>query len=157
MRAIIGGADETFLQRMMLVLQDLLTGYLLLEDVSADRTYTTWKAGVDERLTALGTEVLYVVSDRANALIQLAEKGFECLSMPDCFHVVHEIVKSYSLAIGRRLRQAHKERKHVEEGLKRPLDDSEVQRHMETTRAEVQRCQEVHSAYRQHLETRSLT
>jgi len=70
---------------------------------------------VDERLTALGTEVLYVVSDRANTLIQLAEKGLECLSMPDCFHVVHEIVKSYALAIGRRLRQAHKERKHVEQ------------------------------------------
>src|SRR6266849_9416976 len=30
----IGGADETFLQRMMLVFQDLLTGYLLLDDES---------------------------------------------------------------------------------------------------------------------------
>ena len=112
---------------------------------------------MDERLTALGTEVLYVVSDRANALIQLAEKGLECLSMPDCFHVVHEIVKSYALAIGRRLRQAHKERKHVEERLTRHLDDSEVPRHLETTRAEVQRCQEVHRAYRQHLATLALT
>src|SRR5713101_838299 len=156
-RAVIGGADETFLQRMMLVFQDVSTGYLLLEDVADDRTYTTWKAGVDERLTALGTEVLYMVSDRATALIQLAETGFACLSMPDFFHVVHEIVKSYSLAVGRRLRQAHKELKHVEEGLKRHPDDSEGQRHMETARAEVQRCQEVHSAYGQHLETLSLT
>ena len=30
---------------------------------------------VDARLTALGTEVLYLVSDRAKALIQLAEQG----------------------------------------------------------------------------------
>jgi len=31
---IIGGADEMFLQRMMLVFQDLPTGYFLLEDVA---------------------------------------------------------------------------------------------------------------------------
>jgi hypothetical protein len=156
-REIIGCADETFLQRMMLVFQDLLTGYLLLEDGAADRTYTTWKAGVDERLTALGTDVLYVVSDRANALIQLAEQGFACLSMPDFFHVLHAIVKSYALAISRRVRQAQKALTHVEDGLPRPLDDREVQRHLETARAEVQRCQEVHRTYRQHLETLSLT
>ncbi len=50
--------------------------------------------------TALGTGVRYLVSDRAKALIQLAEQGLECLSMPDFFHLVHDMVKSYSLAIG---------------------------------------------------------
>jgi len=34
MREIIGGADEMFLQRKMLVFQDLPTGYFLLEDVA---------------------------------------------------------------------------------------------------------------------------
>ena len=99
-REIIGAVDETFLERMMLVFMDLLTGYLLLEEVADDRTYATWKALVDERLKALGTRVRYVVSDRAKALIQLAEQGFECLSMPDFFHCIHELVKSYSFAIG---------------------------------------------------------
>jgi hypothetical protein len=61
---------------------------------------------VDERLKVLGAGVLYLVSDRAKALIQLAEQGLECLSMPDFFHVIHEIIKSYSLAIGHHLRQA---------------------------------------------------
>jgi hypothetical protein len=83
--------DETFLERMLLVFMDLATGYLLLEEVAEDRTYATWKALVDERLKALGTGVLYGVSDRAQALIQLAEHGLECLSVPDFFHVVHEI------------------------------------------------------------------
>jgi hypothetical protein len=155
-REIIGGADATFLQRMMLVLQDVLTGDLLLEDVAADRTYTTWKAGVDERLTALGTDVLSVVSDRANALIQLAAQGFACLSMPDFLHVIHAIVQSSALAIGRRVSQAHKALTHVEDGLTRPLEDCEGQRHMETARAAGQRCQEVHRTYRQHLETLAL-
>ena len=91
---IIGGVDETFLERMMLVFQDLPTGYLVLEDVAVDRTFATWKAAVDARLKALGTEVFYLVSDRAKALIQLAEQGLECLSMPEFFHCMHDLVKS---------------------------------------------------------------
>src|SRR3989475_4022295 len=118
-REIIGAVDETFLEHMMLVFMDLSTGYLLLEEVAEDRTYPTWQALVDERLKALGTYVLYLVSDRAKALIQLAEQGLECLSMPDFFHVVHEIIKSYSLALGRRVRQAHKELTEAKEALAR--------------------------------------
>src|SRR3989454_12007288 len=64
-REIIGAVDETFLEQMMLVFMDLKTGYLLLEEVAEDRTSTTWKAWVDKRLKALGTDVLSLVSDRA--------------------------------------------------------------------------------------------
>ena len=106
-REIIGAVDETFLEQMILVFQDVPTGDLVQEEVADDRTYATWKAVVDERLKALGTSVLYLVSDRAKALIQLAEHGFECLSLPDCFHCMHDIVKSYALALGRRVRQTH--------------------------------------------------
>ena len=60
-----------------------------------------------------------MVSDRAKALIQLAEQGLECLSMPDFFHVVHEIVKSYSLAIGQRWRHAQQELTKAKEALAR--------------------------------------
>ena len=109
MREIIGAVDETFLERMILVFMDLSTGYLLLEEVAEDRTFATWQALVEERLTGLGTGVLYLVSDRAKALIQLAEKGLECLSMPDFFHVIHDIIKSYALAIGRHVRHAQQE------------------------------------------------
>jgi len=72
-REIIGAVDETFLERMILVCMDLCTGYLLLEEVAEDRTYATWQALVEERLQALGTGVRYLVSDRAKALIQLAD------------------------------------------------------------------------------------
>ena len=74
-REIIGAVDETFLERMILVCMDLATGYLLVEEVADDRTYPTWKAMVEERLNGLGTGVWYMVSDRAQALIQLAEQG----------------------------------------------------------------------------------
>ncbi len=118
-REIIGGVDETFLARMMLVFQDLPTGYVVLEDIAADRTFATWKALVDARLKTLGTEVLYLVSDRAKALIQLAEHGLECLSMPDFFHGMHDLVKSYSLSIGQHLRRAQQEQTQAQEALAR--------------------------------------
>jgi len=159
-REIIGAVDETFLERMILVFMDLATGYLLLEEVADDRTYTTWKALVDERLKVLGTEVLYLVSDRAKALIQLAEQGFECLSMPDFFHVVHDIIKSYSLALGRHLRHAHQELTAATEALARLQGRSQAaQDALEATalvavrQAEVIRWEEAHHTYRRHLET----
>ena len=163
-RDIIGAVDETFLEQLMLVFQDVSTGYVVLETVADDRTYTTWKALVDTRLKALGTGVLYLVSDRAKALIQLAAQGLECLSMPDVFHCVHELVKSYSLALGRRLRQARQELKHSEEALVRHIaraptapHRSEAEARVAAKQAEVQQWEEVHSPYRHHLETLSLT
>jgi hypothetical protein len=163
-REIIGAVDETFLERMILVFMDLATGYLLLEEVADDRTYATWKTLVDERLKGLGTGVLYLVSDRAKALIQLAEQGLECLSMPDFFHVVHEIIKSYALALGRHLRHAHQEHKRATEALARlqglphtAQDALEATALVAARQAEMTRWEEAHHTYRHHLETLSLT
>ena len=163
-REIIGAVDETFLERMILVFMDLATGYLLLEEVAEDRTYTTWKALVDERLKVLGTEVLSLVSARAKALIQLAAQGLECLSMPDFFHVVHALIKSYALALGRHLRHAHQELKTATETLARlqgrpqaAQDAPEAKALVAVRQAEVTRWEEAHHTYRRHLETLSLT
>ena len=159
-REIIGAVDETFLEQMILVFQDLRTGYIVQEEVSDNRTFATWHALVDKRLQALGTQVLYLVSDRAKALIQLAEKGLECFSMPDFFHCVHEIVKSYSLAVGRRVSQAHKDLAQAEAGLESRAglaQSAETTAEGEARRAEVQRWAEAQRTYRQHLETLSLT
>jgi len=110
---------------------------------------------VDERLKALGTHVLSLVSDRAKALIQLAEQGLECLSIPDFFHFVHAIVKSYSLALGRRVRQAHKELTEAQEALARlqgrpqaAQEAPEAQALVATRQAEVTRWEEGHNPYR---------
>ena len=163
-REIIGAVDETFLERMLLVFMDLATGYLVLEEVADDRTYATWKALVEERLKGLGTGVLYMVSDRAKALIQLAETGLECLSMPDFFHVVHEIIKSYSLALSRHRRHAHQALKHAQEALARYQerpdavhDAPEATRLVAARQAEVSRWEAAHTSYRSLLETLSLT
>jgi hypothetical protein len=116
-RPVIGAVDETFLQRMMLVFMDLATGYLLMEKVASDRCFETWYGGVNERLTTFGTEVLYVVSDRAKALVKLAHTGLECLSIPDLFHLSHDLAKGYALAIFGRLRQAKQGLEHAKQRL----------------------------------------
>jgi hypothetical protein len=163
-REIIGAVDETFLEQMLLVFQDLPSGYLLLEATAEDRSYATWKALVQERLDTLKTGVLSLVSDRAKALRQLAEQGLECLSLPDFFHFVHDIVKSYALAIGRRVRQAHKDLKQAEAVLERHQGRAhvagagpEAKAQVAARQAEVRRWEAVQSAYRHHLETLSLS
>jgi hypothetical protein len=163
-REIIGAVDETFLESMVLVCLDLPTGYVVLEATAEERTYATWHALLDQRLNALGAQVRYLVSDRAKALIQLADKGLECLSMPDLFHLVHDIVKSYSLALGRQLRQARQELRTAEEKLRRYSERATreqayhaAQQQMETKQAEVTRWEALQGEYRQRLATLSLT
>src|SRR5215467_4355483 len=102
---------------MMLVFMDLATGYLLMDEVAADRSYDTWYDRTNERLTTLGTEVLYMVSDRAKALIKLAHTGLGCLSIPDLLHLGHDRAKGYSLAIFGRLRQAQRDFEHAKQRL----------------------------------------
>ena len=58
-----------------------------------------WFDRTNERLTTFGTNVLYMVSDRAKALIKLAHTGLGCPSIPDLFHLGHDLAKGYSLAI----------------------------------------------------------
>src|SRR3989454_597592 len=160
---IIGAVDETFLERMLLVFMDLVSGYLLFEEVAVDRTYDTWHTLVKARLEALGVGVFYLVSDRAKALIKLAETGLECLSVPDLFHLIHDLVKSYSLAICGPLRQAQQAFNQARESLTtcqaslRSSDEAQqAQAEVEARAAEVEHWVSVHSAYRHHLETVSL-
>ena len=157
-RPIIGAVDETFLERMMLVFMDLVSGYLLVEEVAEDRTYATWYSLVEARLKTLGTGVLYLVSDRAKALIKLAETGLGCLSIPDLFHLIHDLVKSYSLSIYSRLRQARRALSHAQEQLTKCQESDPSGAHtqqaqdvVEASDAEVKRWENVGSAYRHHL------
>jgi hypothetical protein len=158
-RPVVGAVDETFLQRMMLVFMDLATGYLLMEEVAADRSYDTWFERVNERLKTFGTEVLYMVSDRAKALIKLAHTGLGCPSIPDLFHLGHDLAKGYSLAIFGRLRQAKRDLEQAKQHLETlqksiqadPVQIAQAQARVAAWATSVHHWQEVGSAWRQHL------
>jgi len=157
-RPIIGAVDETFLQRMMLVFMDLASGYLLMEKVAVDRTYDTWYGCINRRLKTFGIGVSYLVSDRAKALIKLAETGLNCLSIPDLFHLSHDLAKGYSLSIFGRLRQAQQVLAHARQRLEAlqasqpgSAQVQQVQASVEACEAVVARWQGVRSAYRQRL------
>jgi len=105
----------------------------------------------------------YVVSDRAKALIKLAETGLECLSIPDLLHLIQDLVKSYLLVIFSPLRQAQPSLNQARECLARyqasSRDAAEVehaQARVTACETEVKRWQEVRLAYRSHLANLSL-
>jgi hypothetical protein len=158
-RPVIGAVDETFLQQMMLVFMDLATGYVLMEEVAADRSYHTWFDRTNERLTTLGTEVLDRVSDRAKALIKLAQKGLRCPSIPDVFHMGHDLAKGYALGIFGRLRHAKRELEHAKHCLEKwqkyvqaePAQVVQAQARVAACATSVHHWQEVGRAWRQPL------
>ena len=89
---VIVGADETFFDKIILVLMELASGYIFIEEEASDRTYATWMEKVQNVINKIGLRIKYVVSDRAKALIKLAQKGIKSLSVPDLFHASNEIV-----------------------------------------------------------------
>jgi hypothetical protein len=117
-KEIVGGVDETFFDRMVLVMLDLPSGYLLMEEFSSDRTTQTWKERIDNALKPLCVRVRYLVSDRATALISLGLKHFGCRSIADLFHATHDIAKGFSLAIQSHLNRAQKALQEANETLK---------------------------------------
>lgn len=142
----------------MLVFMDLASGYLLMEEVAVDRTYDTWYGCINERLKTFGIGVLYLVSDRAKALVKLAQTGLDCLSIPDLFHLSHDLAKGYALSICGRLRQAQQGLRQARQRLEAlqvsqpgSTQVQQGQAAVEACEAVVARWQGVRSAYRQRL------
>ena len=90
---VIVGADETFFEKVILVMIDLGSGYILLEETADNRTFLTWHEKATHALHRLGLQVRYMVSDQAKALTKLALDGLGCQRIPDLFHAMHDLVK----------------------------------------------------------------
>jgi hypothetical protein len=158
-RPVIGAVEEAFRQRMMLVFMDLATGYVLMEEIAAGRSSNTWFDRANERLTTFATEALSLVSDCAKALIKLAHTGLGYPSIPDVFHVSHDLAKGYSLAIFGRLRQAKRDLEHAKQYLEKwqknteadPAQIAQGQARVAACATSLHHWQEVGSTWRQHL------
>jgi len=117
--------DETFFgDFLILVLMDLRSGYLLLEEISDDRRYDTWYEKTAPRLESLGVEVNHAISDRAKALIKLAITGFECESGADVFHAQQDVSRLLGATLARRTSTTKKEFEAAEEAEKNANETS---------------------------------
>jgi hypothetical protein len=160
---IVGSVDATFLERMMVVCMDLVSGYVLLEEVADERTYETWYARVTARLEPMKTYVLSLVSARAKALITLAETGLECPSIPEMFHLLHELAKGYSLAIWSQWKTARQALSRAQEHLATCQASGASEAQIESAQAavaggeaDVAHWHQVRDTYRGHLGAMSL-
>ena len=102
-------ADETFpANDICLVLMDAPTGYLLVEELSDDRTYDTWQKCLDEAKDRLGIEsFVQIISDEAQALLKLAKEE-SAQHNTDLLHVLLEISKALSGRLALQKRQTQK-------------------------------------------------
>jgi len=106
---ICAAADETSFEQDVLVLMDLSSGYILLEEQVDNRQYETWLDKAQQALTQVGVRVRSLVSDRAPALIKLALEGFKCPSVADLFHPLWDLSKSVGASLSRQGNQAKRQ------------------------------------------------
>jgi hypothetical protein len=146
-RSAVVAMDETFFgDFLILVLMDLSSGYLILEDISHDRRFDTWFEKAIPRLKELGIDVNHAVSDRAKALIKLAITGFDCQSGADIFHAQQDVSKWLGATLGRRHEQAKTQLETAEALLKKKPDNN---------LAELVQVVDAERAYKQIQETRA--
>ena len=152
-RPAVVAMDETFFgDFLILVLMDLSSGYLILEDISHDRRFDTWFEKATPRLKTLGINVRHAVSDRAKALIKLAITGFECQSGADIFHAQRDISKWLGATLGRRHTQAKTQWKNAEAMLQKKQGNkiAELTQAVDAKIAYI-RIQKIQAAYHENL------
>ena len=127
-RTGVVAADETFMgSQLILVLMELRSGYLILEEFEDDRRFETWLEKAEPRIEALGLKVDHAISDRAKALIKLAVTGFECGSGADLFHAQYDISRWLGTKLGRQQAQAEKQQQAAEAALQQAPADDDLQ------------------------------
>ena len=96
---VCAAADETFFDQVILVMLDLPSGYIFVEEMTENCQYETWQERVSNSLKPLGLKVKYLVSDRAGAIIKLALKDLGTHSIADLFHVLYDLNRSIAIEL----------------------------------------------------------
>lgn len=91
---VCAAADETFFDQVILVMLDLPSGYIFVEEMTENCQYETWQQKVERALKPLGLKVKYLVSDRAKAIVKLALNDLGTHSISDLFHVLYDLNRS---------------------------------------------------------------
>jgi hypothetical protein len=110
---VCASVDETFFDQVILVLLDLPSGFIFVEELAADYRYTTWQQHTQRVLTQLGFTVRYCVSDRAKGLIKLALQDLNCPSVADLFHALQDLCRGLGREIAQRLFRVNRRLNHL--------------------------------------------
>ena len=87
-------ADETFFDQVILVMLDLPSGYIFVEQKTENCQYDTWQQRVNIAFTSLNLKIRYLVSDRAKAIVKLALTDLGTHSISDLFHILYNLNRS---------------------------------------------------------------
>jgi len=127
-RKITAALDEMFRGRHpCLVAIEIVSGYILLEKFTNDRSAATWTKELKPKLEKLDVQLHQVVSDLCGG-IRACAKEFGAVHSPDIFHGQQEITKATSAPLASQ-----------EEAFKKSLDDAEkklqktIQKHGENS------------------------
>ena len=143
--ALCVAMDETWFEQTVLVMMDLSSGYLLVEERAENQRYESWKEPVQRMLQQWGFSIKYCVNDRAKALLKLALADLGCPSIADLFHAMRKLSQSVGFELERRL--THLRRRLREEHEKSAPNEAEG----EVLNAEYNKLVKAQSQFRQIL------
>ena len=88
---ITPGGDETFFDNLMLlVLMDLTSGFIFVEQAAEKRDHATWESCTLPLLSHFNI-VRCFLSDKAKALLKLAKDSLKTDRIPDLFHMMRDV------------------------------------------------------------------
>jgi len=118
-RKITGALDEMYRGRHpCLVAIEVVSGFILLEKFTEDRTKATWSKELTPRLNELNVELGQVVSDLCGGIRSYANEA-GAKHIPELFHAQHEISKATSAPLAAQEREFENALAEASEKLKR--------------------------------------
>jgi len=106
-RAIGLCTDETWLDEMLLVAQEPVSGFLVVEQPAARRDAGTWALALRAGLADLPVTIEQTTSDEAKGLLTLAREELGASHNSDVFHGQNELCKGIFGALRGKLSAAH--------------------------------------------------
>ena len=107
-RTITVCEDETYHPDICLVALEPVSGFILRECYSADRSAATWTRVLQQALEGLPVAVIQGTSDEAKGLLRHVEHDLGAHHSPDVFHFQHEVSKAVALPLAREIEQARR-------------------------------------------------
>ncbi len=107
--SIVTGADETFFDRLIILLfMDLSSGFIFLEEGASDRKAETWNSKTTLFRNKF-KDVLCLASDRGKSLITFTTQA-KIKSIAELFHIQQSIVTLFRFAFASKTRSLNKQK-----------------------------------------------